>query len=302
MRHVILGSSWSERLPALLASDPGQIPVACVPAADEDDSGRLAAMGFPVTPLPLEELSRDEVERRLDSARLVYVSGGNVSHLLEHAIGSGFADLVPPLVRAGDLTYAGVSAGAVLAGPDLSPVTLTETAGLGIVPFSVLPPDGHPDRAEADATHPLVALSDRQVIDVWDTEWRVLTSAVGSLSVDDVAGLARELPEVTEIERHGCATWAVRGKAFAWDRPFSKADLKRFGEVPPPDGPVVAVHVADLHEKEAVLAAKRPGVFTISHFDGYAAVLIQLNATDPETLRELLADGWLAKAPPDLAR
>jgi hypothetical protein len=268
MLHVILASGWIERLPALLAGDPRQIPVAHVPAAGEDDNDRLAGMGFPVIPLPLAELSRDETQRRLHSVRLVYVTGENVP---------GFADLVSPLVRAGDLTYVGVGAGAILAGPE----------ALGLVPFTV-----------ASA----VPLSDGQVIDVWDTEWRVLSSAGGPLSVDDVARLAMELPEVTETERRGCVTWAVRGKAFAWDRPFSKADLRRFGEVTPPDGPVIAVQVADLHEKEAVLAAKRPGVFTISHFDGYAAVLIQLNVTDLETLRELLTDGWLAKAPPELAR
>ena len=36
--------------------------------------------------------------------------------------------------------------------------------------------------------------------------------------------------------------------------------------------------VEDLGEKEAVLGAGTRGIFTISHFDGYAAVLIQLTA------------------------
>jgi hypothetical protein len=65
-------------------------------------------------------------------------------------------------------------------------------------------------------------------------------------TIDDVALIASELPVVTEGESRGNRTWAVGGKAFAWDRPFSKADVKRFGAETPPDGPILAVRVEDL--------------------------------------------------------
>ncbi len=120
-------------------------------------------------------------------------------------------------------------------------------------------------------------------------------------TIDDVAVLARQLPEVTEAERHGNRSWFVARKAFAWERPFSKADLRRFGEQTPPDGPILAVRVEDLGEKEAVLAAHPEAFFTISHFDGYAAVLIQLDAVSAAELREAVTDAWLAIAPPALA-
>jgi len=118
---------------------------------------------------------------------------------------------------------------------------------------------------------------------------------------DDVVRLVSELPEVTEGERHGNRTWSVSGKAFAWDRPFSKADIRRFGDSAPPDGPILAVRVADLSDKEAVLASAPRGVFTIPHFDGYAALLIQLRTVTMRVLREALLDGWLACAAPQLA-
>jgi hypothetical protein len=120
-------------------------------------------------------------------------------------------------------------------------------------------------------------------------------------ALEDVARLASGLPEVTEAERHGNRTWFVAGKAFAWDRPFSKADIRRFGDQTPPEGPILAVRVEDLGEKEAVLAAHPEAFFTIPHFDGYSAILIQLRLVTENALREAITDGWLACAPPKLA-
>lgn len=117
------------------------------------------------------------------------------------------------------------------------------------------------------------------------------------VTLDEVAALATQLPEVEEGQRYGNRTWSVAGKAFAWERPFSKADIRRFGDERPPDGAILAVRVSDIGEKEAVLAEQRKGFFTIPHFDGYPAVLIQLKAVTKRAVREAIIDGWSACDP-----
>lgn len=121
------------------------------------------------------------------------------------------------------------------------------------------------------------------------------------VSLEQAAAMALALPETVEGERYGRRSWSVAKKTFAWEREFSKADIKRFGDAPPPEGPILAVRVADLHDKEAVLAAEQQGVFDIPHFSGYAAVLVQLKRMRKRGLEDLLLDAWLACCPEDLA-
>jgi hypothetical protein len=121
------------------------------------------------------------------------------------------------------------------------------------------------------------------------------------VTIDDVEALVTELPAVGEGTSYGNRCWVVASKNFAWIRPFSKADVKRFGDAPVPSGPILAVRVEDLMEKDVVLDEGRPGFFTIPHFDGYAAVLIQLDAADAADVEEAIVGAWLAMAPRELA-
>ena|SRR5690242_8587298 len=124
-------------------------------------------------------------------------------------------------------------------------------------------------------------------------------------SWDDVRAIATALPETTErVGGHdGTLGWRVRDKSFAWERPLRRGDLAALaarGE-PAPDGPVLAVRVADLGVKDALLADDPAVYFTIPHFNGYPAILVHLDAIEVAELRELLVEAWLHRAPKRLA-
>ena len=121
-------------------------------------------------------------------------------------------------------------------------------------------------------------------------------------TLDDVAKIALSLSDVVEGERHGGRIWGFPNKkgkltVIAWERGYSKADLKRFGDVVPPEGPNVAVWTDDLHTKEAILAEAARGVFTIEHFNNYPLLLIHLKTVSKKTLREMIVDSYEAKRP-----
>lgn len=120
--------------------------------------------------------------------------------------------------------------------------------------------------------------------------------------LSDVERLVATLPGVSEGVRYGHRTWDVAGKTFAWERPFSKADIRRFAGEPVPQGPILALATEDLEDKEALLQAHPQFVFTIPHLDGYPAILLHLERADEADLREALQDAWLVRAPAELAR
>ncbi len=117
------------------------------------------------------------------------------------------------------------------------------------------------------------------------------------VSIDEVAAIAMSFEEVAEGVRYGNRSWMVNGKTFVWERPFTKADIKRFGDAAVPDGPIIGVSVDDQMEKQALLSSNHKAFFTMQHFDGYDAYLIQLNKATKKQVREALLDAWLACAP-----
>jgi hypothetical protein len=118
---------------------------------------------------------------------------------------------------------------------------------------------------------------------------------------DDVRRLALELPETSERPSHGTASWRVRDKGFVWERPLRAADREALGDAAP-EGAILGARTEHLIAKEALIADD-PGVyFTTPHFDGYPAVLVVLERIEPQQLRELIVEAWLARAPKRLAK
>lgn len=114
---------------------------------------------------------------------------------------------------------------------------------------------------------------------------------------DDVARLALALPETVEDR----GTWRVRKKGFVWERPLRKADLEALGSSAP-SGPILGARLADVGEKDALIASNPQVYFTTPHFDGYPAILVQLENIAEDELRELITDAWLVQAPKRLAK
>ena len=118
---------------------------------------------------------------------------------------------------------------------------------------------------------------------------------------DDVQRLALALPETSEAISREQRHWRVKDKSFVWERPLRRADLEALGDEAP-EGPILGARVEHLIAKEALLADDPDVYFTTPHFDGYPAVLVQLERIGLDDLEELVVEAWLARAPKRLAR
>lgn len=118
---------------------------------------------------------------------------------------------------------------------------------------------------------------------------------------DDVRRLALALPETSERESRGLAQWRVRDKLFVWERPLRQSDLAELGDGAP-DGPILGARVEHLVAKEALVADPSGVYFTTPHFDGYPAILIELDRISLADLEEVTVEAWLARAPAKLVK
>ena len=104
------------------------------------------------------------------------------------------------------------------------------------------------------------------------------------------------LPETSSTPSYGGApALRVNKKLFARLRGEMADDLDDV--TGRPFGEVLMVRVADLGEKEALLAQVGDVYFTIPHYDGYPGVLVRLARADIGEVREMVVEAWMREAP-----
>jgi hypothetical protein len=119
----------------------------------------------------------------------------------------------------------------------------------------------------------------------------------------DLDELAMAMPQVTKEVSDGRPSYLVHGKRFCLHR------SRRPDAVDPETGErmadVLMFRVADLDEKEVILADDRGIFFTTPHFRGYPAVLVRipdLEHIDRDELHDLVAEAWLTRAQKRVAK
>jgi hypothetical protein len=112
---------------------------------------------------------------------------------------------------------------------------------------------------------------------------------------DDVRRLALALPQVEEIDCDGF-DFRVGGRGFVWSYPERLPGQRRVIRTD-----VAVLFVGDEAEKQALLLGE-PGVFfTAPGYDGWAVVMLRLDAIDAGRLAELVTDAWRMRAPAEVA-
>jgi hypothetical protein len=115
----------------------------------------------------------------------------------------------------------------------------------------------------------------------------------------DVRRIALSLPKVQEAKDHFAFSVSNKDKlkGFAWV--WMERVIPKKPRVANPG--VIAVRVANLGQRDALLSAEPAKFFTEPHYEGFPAVLVRLDAVTVADLKVLLAEAWRCMAPPDLA-
>lgn len=109
------------------------------------------------------------------------------------------------------------------------------------------------------------------------------------VSKDDLKRTVLSLEGVVE-KSEGSYNFERDGRGMIWPYPEKvhpkKARVTRYD--------MFVVRVGDADDKEALLAGEPDVFFTTDHYNGYATVIVRLDAIDQDRLAEILDDAWAA--------
>jgi hypothetical protein len=116
----------------------------------------------------------------------------------------------------------------------------------------------------------------------------------------DVRRIALSLPNAVEAKDHFAFSVTNKGKlkGFAWV--WMERVIQKKPRVANPG--VIAVRVANVGQRNAMLSAEPAKFFTEPHYAGFPAVLVRLDAVTAADLKVLLAEGWRCMAPTNPAQ
>lgn len=182
----------------LLDKDPKKVKVAFIPTAAYPEvdkwfvkaaTDELEELGMSWEVVELKNEGKDALLKKLKEFDVIYVNGGNTFYLLDWVRKSGFDQIIRQLLEEGKI-YVGVSAGSIIAGPnievsgwdatwDKNVVGLKDLKGLSLVPFAVSPHFTELERKileekSKDVDYPVWAITDKQAVLVDDKKIKIV--------------------------------------------------------------------------------------------------------------------------------
>lgn len=193
-----LGRETTKDFIKVIEKDPKHTRVCFIPTAAgpeinkdflEKDQKRLRELGCKITEIDLVQENKNSLYNKLKNFDVILVGGGNTFYLLKYVRKSGFDKIIISLLRQGKI-YFGISAGSIIAGPnieianwksnwDKNIVHLKNLSGINLVPFAVSPHFVEKDRKllekkSKEIDYPIVVLNDKQAIIVCGSKVKII--------------------------------------------------------------------------------------------------------------------------------
>ncbi len=114
------------------------------------DRNAFEKYGFQLENINLQEVNKEELQRKLQTADILHVCGGSVLYLLGLLQQKQMINVIYSAIQSGGVIYTGTSAGSMIVAPSVAlsrydaeekaPLSSTsDLTGINLVPFSIIP-------------------------------------------------------------------------------------------------------------------------------------------------------------------